>query len=421
MKRILVLHLLLALFTDGLAGKGVRTFNDAYDAYIPYYYQPAGHWDHIRRANFGQAVCPGSLLQRLQGRKQAYVMCPWWYEDLYSGLPAGDVNRIRQIGYAGYVLNPSTGTQMLVNEWNNANGVLDDTAYLHVPFDLVVYCRSGAGFDDFLRNRQAQLNFLHSVFDAADGAVNRKHQGRKPEGIHFYLPEVSFDEKKEFIRFIKSVSMVVDAYEIDGVRPYEGDQCVLTITFSPEAKNEMNFISGLLEFTDAVYFARYDEYGLLNGTSEKVVRFTDPTSLWMRIRNQFYLLHLEKSDRQVLEKGSSDFQELMAADYADFGWLLYFYIDLILVLVLVVMVVLYYVSSRFYMFVESYRDYAAPVLIALVIEILVVLLFVIESFSRYTILINMDDNGRYFLLIVPVAFIFIDILLKKMNRNERIP
>ena len=417
----MILYLLLMLSVTGWAEEQVRTFNDGYDDYGCYYYQPIWRWESIRNANFDRGENPDSLLQLLRKQEQPYVICPWWYEDLYSKLPKDSVNMIGRIGYVGYVLNPSSGAQLLANEWNSSNCVLDDTAYLHIPFDLVVYCRSGEDLDIFLGSKLAQRKFAEMVFDPQHGAINRLHHGERPKGVHFYLPEVTFLKKKELMRFVKSVSMVIDAYEQDGVRLYEGEKCIYTITFSPEAKGEMNYISGLLEFVDAVYFASYNEYGLLEGKAEELTRLTDPTSLLTRIANQFYLIHWGMSGDQVLEKGSSDFRELMTADYADFDWLLYFYIDVVLVVILLVLAALYNLSSRFYMFIEGYRDYVVPVLITLVTEILIVLLFMIESFSQYTLLVNMYDNGRYFLLALPLVFILINIFLKNLNQNEKVP
>lgn len=421
MKQIIILCLLLSQFAAGRAQEQSRSFNDGYDDYGYYYYQPVWRWDAIRRTEYGRVLHPDTLAQKLHQQRPPYVICPWWYEDLYSRLPSDSIACIKRMGYVGYVLNPSTGGQLLANEWNNSNCVLDDTAYHSMPFDLVVYCRSGKDFDKFLGSERACLRFLQTVFTPVDGAVNRMHHGQRPAGIHFYLPEITFQEKRELIRFVKSVSMVIDAYEVNGVRPYENDKCLLTITFSPEAESEMNFISGLLEFTDAVYFARYNEYGFLEAPSRRVDRFSDPTSLFIRMRNQFYLLHLGVPEKHILEQGSSDFAELMQADYADYDWLIYFYIDVALIFILLLLILLYNIFSAFYIWVNGWREYIFPVMITLITEILILLLFMIESFSRYPLLFRMDTCEHYFLLALPLVFILVNILFKTLARDDKLP
>lgn len=420
MKRIFLLGVLVIFFTHSASGRNTG-FNKGYDKYGCYYYQPVGKWEEVRRVNYGERACYDSLLLRLKVKPVPYVICPWWYEDVYRQLPEPVAKRIGRIGYVGYVLNPATGGPWLSNAWNNTDCVLNDSVWQRVPFDLVVYCRSAEDLDRFLLSSEARHTFLQAVFSPATGAINRQHHGQKPTGIHFYLPEVSFREKRSLLRFIQSVSIVMDAYEVNGNRMYEGDKCSLTITFSPEARQEMNYVSGILEYADAVYFARYDAWGVPDGRVEKVDRFSDPTSVLYRIRNQLYLLRWDVLQQNVYENGSADFSVLMKAGYTDSDWLIYFYIGLVMVSVFLLSVVLYYVSSHFYMFVHRLRVYIFPIVIVFITEIFILFLLMIESFSRYPLLLNMDSSESYLLPLFPLTFVFIYMAFRSFYHTEKLP
>lgn len=91
------------------------------------------------------------------------------------------------------------------------------------------------------------------------------------------------------MRFVCAVSMVIDHYCRNEERPYAGDKCWLTFTFSPSARNELDYLSGVLGLADEIHFVTYDEYGLPVATPEVYTYRNDPTSVLYRVYNQFYL------------------------------------------------------------------------------------------------------------------------------------
>lgn len=403
----------IAIIFCCLSKAEIRTLDEGYDDYT--FFCRLNEWRDLH------PLSADSLASDLRRKRPPYVIFSPWYEDVYRQLQPGTVASVKRAGYMGYVLNPFTGGSLLTGGREEESCILEDSVYRSLPFDLVVYCRSGEDLDRFLCSEESQFRFLQSVFTPGIGVIDRKYQGRKAAGIHFYLPDVTFREKRKLIRFVKSVSMVIDAFETDGKRPYEGDNCLFTLTFSPEAREEMDYISGLLEFTDAVYFARYSEFGFLEAPSQKVDRFSDPSSLLVRMCNQFYLLRFGIPASSVLETGSDDFRELMKADYADYGWVVYFYTDVVLVFLLLLAVVLYNSCSPFYMLANRWRKYIFPVLLAFVTEAVILLLFMIELFSRYTLLLNMDGWQHYLLLALPLLFILIHVFFKSLAREEKVP
>lgn len=137
-----------------------RSFQEGFDEFRPYGYQRMWRWEQLRSEYCSGREFRDSLFQALNMRKSSYLICPWWLEDLYCDPLVAAVCR-GGIGYVGYVLDPLAGTPELTNEWNNdtRNCILNDSIYRNIPYDLVVYCRTGEAFDRFLLSERARLNF----------------------------------------------------------------------------------------------------------------------------------------------------------------------------------------------------------------------------------------------------------------------
>ncbi len=311
-----------------------RSFQEGFDEFRPYGYQRMWRWEQLRSEYCSGREFRDSLFQALNMRKSSYLICPWWLEDLYCDPLVAAVCR-GGIGYVGYVLDPLTGTPELTNEWNNdtRNCILNDSMYRNIPYDLVVYCRTGEAFDRFLLSERARLNFLQKVFEWPDGLINRKHLNKKPRGINLFLPDLSFREKRAFTQFMKSVSMVIDSLCTGGVYPYAGKNCMLYITLPTQGLEEMNFLSGITKFVDNIYFADYNEYGVAVATAGTLTSNNDPTQLTVKLFNEFYLFNLSNKSREG-EGCCNDIVALAQADYDIFQWKKYFYLDIILLNVL---------------------------------------------------------------------------------------
>lgn len=399
-----------------------RTFQEGFDEFRPYGYQRMWRWEQLRAVYCDGREFRDSLFQALNARKSSYLICPWWLEDLYCDPSVAAVCR-GGMGYVGYVLDPLTGTPELTNEWNNntRDCILNDSIYLNVPYDLVVYCRTGEAFDRFLLSEKARLNFLHQVFEWPDGLVNKKHLGRKPRGINFFLPDLSFQEKRAFTQFMKSVSMIIDSLCVGGgTYPYAGSNCMLYITLPTEGVQKMNFLSGITKFVDHIYFADYDEYGVAVATAGTLDRTNDPTQLVVKLFNEFYLFDLDNKSRPQ-EACCSDIVALAQADYDIFQWKKYFYLDIILGGALLVLVILYNLHSPFYILVDRNRWLIAPVIITLVTEMFIVFLYMLEAISKDVLLFDMNGTGHYWLLALPLVFILVNVLLRLMNQRKIIP
>lgn len=399
-----------------------RPFGQGYDEFWPYGYQPMGRWELVRDTYCGDRGFRDSLLLSLNERKRSYLICPWWLEDLYTDPVVAGCCR-NGFGYVGYVLDPVSGKPALTNEWRNRmeQCLLNDSAYRDVPVDLVVLCRDGQAFDQFLCSQQARLNFLHQVFDWPNGAINQLHGDKRPRGIHFYLPEVTFREKRAFMQFVKSVSMVIDSLQVeDGVRPYTGDRCMLYITFATEARRELNFLSGVAVFVDEIYFADYNEYGVVETPYYVLNTKNDPTQLMVKLFNQFYLFH-PWHRAQSGENGNREIDYLAQADYDNFQWVTYFYLEIALLLSCLLLIVLYNFYSPFYMLVDRNRYWVAPVLITLVSEVVILFLYILEALSKDDILFSMTDSRHLWLLAFPIVLVGLYILFRLLNQRRVVP
>lgn len=416
MKRFLLICLLgIGCFSGG--GAQSRSFNDGYDNYSPYHYRNRAEWRWIRNAVFKRTGLEDSIRLNTLGKTLPNIICPWWIEDLYrSDVVKGE---IRRLGYVGYVLDPLTGLPSLVNSWNETT--LLDSVWQDIPMDLVVYCRGAEAFDVFLRSDSARMNFIEKVFDSETGMINRLHWGKRPAGLHFYLPDCSFREKRALIRFVQSVSMVIDYYCVKGERIYEGKKCRLTFTFSPEARKELDFLSGVIGLVDEVNLGVYDESGFPLTPIQGYTRENDPASMVARIRNQYYLFSLRIPDEVTETECQNDLYKLAQAEYSKQNWRLYFFVDVLLVVCLIASVVLYHLYSPFYMMVDRYRSLVVPVIITLVTEIMIVFLYMTEALSGTLLFFNLDENTHLYLLALPLIFIVLYMTLKMLGERKQLP
>lgn len=412
------MFIVLGQYTNAHEG----SFREGQDEFRPYGFVPAERWNRVREKYAGERNFRDSLLLSLGKRKNTTLICPWWLEDLYGDPWVAGCCR-DGIGYCGYVLDPLTGMPALTNEWKSRQDgcLLNTPVWQKIPYDLVVYCRGGEAFDHFLKNSEAMLNFLHRVFDWSDGMINQTHQGKRPRGLHFYLPDFSFREKKEFTQFIKSVSIIIDSLRLEnGSRPYEGDQCMLYVTFGTAAWEEADFLSGITVFVDEVRFVDYDAYGVPFRVLQPLNAGNDPASFFTKLWNQFYLFHLGKYRRA--EEGEYSSVDFWAqADYDDFQWQTYFFLEIVLWVFFIVLMLLYNFYSPFYMLAERNRWVIVPVIITFMTEAVILFIYVVEAISKDEILFNMQGYQHLWLLGLPLVFILLYVVFRMWGENKQLP
>lgn len=95
--------------------------------------------------------------------------------------------------------------------------------------------------------------------------------------------------------------------------------------------------------------------------------------------------------------------------------------DVVLFLVLIALVILYNLSSPFYMLVGRFKWLIAPVIITLITEIMIIFLYMIEALSNVQLFFDLDWSTHLYLLVLPVLFILIYLGLKMSGRNKQLP
>lgn len=393
---------LLLILCTGMLSAASRTFCDGYDDYYPYGFQPAYNWENIRKVYFGRYETGKLFHEELEkGAGTMYMICPWWIEDLYQH-DSLVIQKSNCIGYVGYVIDVWTGKQSLVNEWNRARGgcLLDMPALKDKDFELVIFCRNGEAFDYFLRSEKALQNFYNRLLNKEYGALSRTHNGKIAQGINLYLPDFTFKEKKAFTQFLKSLSMIRKHYGENGT-PYYPKDLLFSLTLSPEAFREKNFLSTLNQYVDFINFIHFDAYGLPVGEMEMINENT-PTPFSTNFASQFYTL-LEDRPHSITDTTfTGNIRYLSKANYKSNNWEVYFGIELFLICLFIGLIIAYNLSSSLFILCTRYNFLVVPSLITLSVEIIILFLFMVEAASRTMVLFKIENMPWYMLVVIPL-------------------
>lgn len=393
---------LLFVFCRGILSAQVRSFCDGYDDYSPFGYQHSYNWETIRKMYFERYETAARFHEVIQNKPDAmYMMCPWWVEDLYrqDSLVA---QKADCIGYIGYVINVWSGRQNLVNEWNGTRGncVLDLPAFKDKFFELVVFNRKGEAFDYFLRSESARQNFYHRLLHCDYGALQQTHNGKKAEGLTIYLPDFTFKEKRAFTQFIKSLSILLKHYGKDGI-PYYDPKLVFSLVFSRQALHEQPFLATLTRYADFIHFIDFDEYGFPVGEQETIDN-TFHTSFVTDFVSQFYVIHENRPYTIRETTVNPDLRMLSHANYASDNWELYFTLEVFLLCLALGLILAYNLNSSVYIFSTRYPSLKVPIILTLIIEIIILFVYMVESASSTTVFFHMGTMPWYTLLIAPL-------------------
>ena len=367
---------------------------------------------------FGTEVA--ALTACLQQSDLTYLYIPYWMTDVYLQVPPAVSEKIHRWGYPGYIIEPSSGSPELINNWNAVN-VMDFAPYKDKPYDLVAYCGDASSTSRFLTNRQACRRFIHTVFNYPNGMINRTEAVHKPAGLNLYLPTFDFREKRALTQLVKSISLVIDSLRVnDSVHVYSNLDLSLTFT-RQAAVDHSGFISGLQCFVDTVYFADFDSLGL----ARQVVYNNgsiDTSSVFTRVANPFYLLRIPY---KTIQPGvnDADIWQLMDCDYASGQWGVFLCIDLCIVLLLIAIVVMRQTSVELHVYAEKYRMLAVLLMITLVMEFVVFFFFTIEALSPQVIYFNLESGSLTYLMLIglPILPILLYLLMLKLSKREPLP
>lgn len=426
----LALKVLFALLLSAGAAESLhaqpRSFCEAYDDYGPYGYHTPAVWELIRREYCGRTDDREQFAQQAEACSEgAYLLCPWWVEDLYQTDTVAAYN-CATVGYVGYVLDVWTGGQQQINEWNSTRCLLDHELYRDKDFELVVFCRN-RGFSYFLESFDAQLYFFQHVFHYDYGAINRMHGGKRASGLNLYLPAYAFDNKPNLTRFLHSLRMIVSNYGVkdpDGnvFKPYANDQLPITLTFPGNARVHREYLATLLNYVDRIDLIDYNEYGFPSEEPGATMNTENTRApLFAQLLSQFHRIGDESIYLMKEDDSSDSIRQLMQASYRSENWRAYFAANVALTLFMLTLVILYNVWSVFYLLVQRLDFLVTPAFMAYVGETMVLFFYMVEAMTRGTQFFDISDSTYYLLLLMPILLFLAYATLRLSFRQKELP
>ncbi|GEM_PF-3885313 len=397
------------------------TFLKAYDRYIPYGYRSSKEWVRIR-SKFSQRYNEIYTYsnQVNSKRKYDYMIYPFWMGASYKDVFNKKVNNINRFGYIGYIVNPYSGNASQTNDWDDIN-IIDSKSMKHISADLLVFCRGREAVDILLKSDSSQIRCIENIFAMMKRDDMRKESGRRqrlrnPNGINIYFPDYSFNKRRAFVQFIKSISLV----NSNLANRTKQNEYNLYITLPERAKAETPFLSCILQYADSIYFADYNQFGFSKSKIGIFSKSTDTTMIFRRVYNQFLMSRFTLGDYNEKEKDSLIGTIIKRGD-PDNIWEYYMFAILIIIVGLLISPIFYYRVCSFQTIVKRHSLGVMIFLFMLILEILILSMFMIAEMSKELIFINTDNSSSIYLLILPVALAAIYPLVKISRKQIQRP
>lgn len=281
---------------------------------------------------------------------------------------------------------------------------------LNIDFLFVLKGEKNTSF--FLNSPKLQIRALYQILTDIQN-FNENHSEKV--GLNFYFPDFDFREKRAMAQFIKSVSLVSDSIQVEGMR-----NIPIYFTFE-ESEKHLEFLKGMSFMVDKIFLSKTHD------PSENFMTFLplsfnqEELSLFQQLKNQVYLARFylgkfpQTSQTELLQ---SDVEKLFFADYPDALWEYYMFIIFIAFLLLAIGTCCYFFIPTFSNFVHDNAMYFYAGGILLVLEIYLLLVFMIEGASK-TVVFSFQGNNL--MLFLPLLVIFVIPLFKQIVGKRDIP
>lgn len=402
------------------------SFEEAFDRFRPYHDRSPQLWNIIRQ----RYIDPNNELAYYQSKIrdtiQDYTIYPYWLGNFHREMPIGSFDFIARIGYMGYVIDPLTGNPFLLNSWVD-NNILDDVKLKQTPKDLLIYCRGEASINYFLESDSARIHCIKNIFSLCNRSELSVDKNLvNPDGIAIYFPDFSFEKKREFTQFIKSIRLVKDTLleetlendsVIDSIFPYRKLQ--LNILFPKREKKEESYLSCLLQYVDAIYFADFDQFGLIKSDTTFLTKANVETGLFQEIRNQFYMFqyapfYAKKMDPKKIES-------IVETGIKKNNWEIYMFIILFFILILLTIPVVYFTKCCFYQLIQKYIVHTLILVLMLLMEIVLLFIFMIEEMSNEVVFFDPNNLTSFILLLFPIVIVVIYPIISSFQKQSTLP
>lgn len=340
--------------------------------------------------------------------KIRYMIFPYWQGDLYKDYFFDNINRI---GYLGYMIDPYTGKAALTYSWT-VNNVTETAKLFDTAVDLVVYCNGKNETDNFLTSEKSRAVCIQQVlkyankrdsFPSTDPEVPTLYNA---DGINVFFPDFSFEKKREFGLFIKDLFWFYR---------YGKESKKLIVTFPLRDTVYYNFLDGLNKYIDEVYFADYDFRG--------VNKDTVATSLYWKnyIDGNNEMNILEEMINEIRLAKFYNPLELTGVPVFESNWLNYLIAIVGIIFLILITIILSIFWGRFNQLITENITIVFLVGALLITEVIFLFLFMVEEMNFDTWLINTDNPGSKYFLMIPLILILVFPVIRLLQGRRHLP
>ena len=334
-----------------------------------------------------------------------YMIYPYWQGQSYLDKKYHFEN-IRRIGYLGYMINPDNGDPNLTYSWTLPN-IAEKVKKDSTKIDLVLYCQGVNETNLFLNSEVARSKCIsNAILLSKYRSVYSKGKLGNADGINVFFPYFNFQEKRNFGLFIKKLYMNYS---------YQNDSVKLIITFPMRDTVQYEYLKSMYMYIDELYFADYDYRGIMRD-SALTAYYHD---LYLGHKNELNIFQ-EMIAEIMLAEFKNPFNYTTLEEVLG-DWSTYFLAICAMLSVIFIGVILYLFWGKFNQLVNENLSIFILIVALIITEAILLFLFMVELMNYTVLLINVDNPGSYFLLLLPVILIVIFPLTKVIQNQRELP
>lgn len=337
-----------------------------------------------------------------------YLFYPYWQGHFYQGY---NFKNIKRLGYFAYIINPDNGAPNLTYSWTVRN-VVEYSKPLGTKSDLILFCQGTDETNRFLDSPKARQNCIRQVIELTEGrpgfskSDTTKQKLCKANGINVYLPDFDFKEKRNFGLFVKDLYL---SYS------YHKDMVKLIVTLPMRDTVQYEYLKSLDMYIDELYFADYDYRGMMFNTAltlklhDNYLRHKDELTIFQEILAEIMLAEFKNPfDYNTLHDVLND-------------WSTYFLAICFVWGIIFIALLLYFLWGKVNQFINENLWFFILIVALLVCETLILFIFMVEEMNYTTLLINVDNPGSYYFLLIPLILVVIFPLSRLIQSRRQLP
>ena len=338
----------------------------------------------------------------------SYLFYPYWQGRLYQQY---NFKNIKRLGYFGYIINPDSGAPNLTYSWTVRN-VVDYSKPLGTKSDLILFCQGANETNRFLGSSETRENCIKQVLELTNErpefskSDTTQQQLYKADGINVYLPDFDFNEKRNFGLFIKDLYLTYS---------YQKDSVKLIVTLPLRDTVHYKYLKSLDMYIDELYFADYDYRGMMFNRV-LTMKYHDN---YLRHKNELTIFREIWAEIMLAEFknpfGDNTLQDIFS------NWTTYFLGICFLWGTIFITLLLYLLWGKINQFINENLSFFILIAALLVCETLILGIFMVEKMNYTTLLINIDNPGSYYFLLVPLILVVIFPLSRLIQSRRQLP